>query len=65
MRAILLGTGTAELVYEDPDDVLWGIDQRGRGGNELGKALERVRDRLRAESESADRVAAEIRERTS
>lgn len=47
LKALLLGTGDAELVEDSPKDFFWGIGADGSGRNELGKALERVRDELR------------------
>jgi len=46
LRSVLLHTGDARIVYEQPHDDFWGSG----GRNELGKALVRVRERLRAES---------------
>ncbi|KAJ3511336.1 hypothetical protein NLJ89_g4159 [Agrocybe chaxingu] len=46
LRMTLLGTGTARLIYQDPNDNFWGSGADGRGGNHLGLALYRVRDRL-------------------
>ncbi|KAI0355486.1 DUF1768-domain-containing protein [Trametes cingulata] len=48
LRATLLSTGDADLVLSDTDD-FWGEGPIGRGANHLGRALQRVRDRLRAE----------------
>ncbi|KII89719.1 hypothetical protein PLICRDRAFT_52880 [Plicaturopsis crispa FD-325 SS-3] len=42
----LLSTGDAELVEDSALDAFWGIGADGKGSNELGKALERVRARL-------------------
>ncbi|KIK98199.1 hypothetical protein PAXRUDRAFT_134691 [Paxillus rubicundulus Ve08.2h10] len=50
LRALLLGTGLADIVYADANSY-WGEGPLGEGANELGKALVRVRDRLRLESE--------------
>ncbi|TRM64450.1 hypothetical protein BD626DRAFT_547553 [Schizophyllum amplum] len=47
LRDELLATGNAELVEDSPVDAFWGIGKDGRGRNELGKALGRLRDRLR------------------
>ncbi|KAF9266106.1 hypothetical protein L218DRAFT_996884 [Marasmius fiardii PR-910] len=57
LRAVLLGTGVSEegeqrgreLVYMDERDKFWGRAQDGVGRNELGKALMRVRERLKVE----------------
>ena len=48
LRALLLGTYPAELIYVESGDVFW-ADGAGAGLNELGKSLMRVRDRFRAE----------------
>ena len=48
LRAKLLGTYPAALVYAEPRDPLWG-NSGGVGMNELGSSLHRVRERLRVE----------------
>ena len=48
LRALLLNTYPAELVYVESEDLFWG-DGAGAGMNELGKSLMRVRERLRIE----------------
>ncbi len=48
LRAQLLNTYPAELVYVESADGFWG-DGAGMGQNELGKSLIRVRERMRAE----------------
>ncbi|EGO28034.1 hypothetical protein SERLADRAFT_347359 [Serpula lacrymans var. lacrymans S7.9] len=48
LRSLLLNTGIADLVYADAH-TYWGEGPLGDGANELGKALVRVRDKLRAE----------------
>ncbi|KAI0250419.1 hypothetical protein BJV78DRAFT_559242 [Lactifluus subvellereus] len=48
LRTLLFNTYPMELVYSEFNDPFWG-DCGGGGGNELGKSLMRVRDRLRAE----------------
>lgn len=48
LRRFLLDTGFADLIYSEPTDKFWGTTN-GHGGNELGKALVRIRDRLRRE----------------
>jgi len=47
LRLKLLETGNRELIEDSPDDVFWGIGKDGQGRNELGKALMRLRERLR------------------
>lgn len=49
LRTLLLSTGDARIIYTDPADTYWGSGMQGEGNNELGKALVRVRERLRAE----------------
>ncbi|KXN81223.1 Swarming motility protein YbiA [Leucoagaricus sp. SymC.cos] len=49
LRAELLATGDAELVEDSEKDSFGGIGADRRGSNELGKALERLRSRLRRE----------------
>lgn len=51
LRTLLLRTGLADLIYADANDAYWGHGPLGDGVNELGKALMRVRERLRAEGE--------------
>jgi predicted NAD-dependent protein-ADP-ribosyltransferase YbiA (DUF1768 family) len=48
LRAVLLSTYPAELVFVEPRDPFWG-DGAGLGMNELGKSLMRVRERIRIE----------------
>jgi predicted NAD-dependent protein-ADP-ribosyltransferase YbiA (DUF1768 family) len=48
LRALLLSTNPAELVYVEPTDPFWG-DGAGIGMNQLGRSLMRVRERLRVE----------------
>ncbi|KXN81214.1 Swarming motility protein YbiA [Leucoagaricus sp. SymC.cos] len=49
LRAELLATGDAELMEDSDKDSFWGIGADRKGSNELGKALERLRSRLRRE----------------
>ena len=51
LRALLLRTGLADIVYAD-DNTYWGDGPLGEGANELGKALVRLRERLRQEGEN-------------
>ncbi|GJE95791.1 NADAR family protein [Phanerochaete sordida] len=44
---VLLGTGYRYLVLNSYDDAFWGCGPKGQGRNELGKALMRLRDKLR------------------
>jgi predicted NAD-dependent protein-ADP-ribosyltransferase YbiA (DUF1768 family) len=48
LRALLLRTYPAKLIYVESLDPFWG-DGAGAGLNELGKSLMRVRERFRAE----------------
>ncbi|KAI0690859.1 hypothetical protein BC835DRAFT_1362774 [Cytidiella melzeri] len=54
LRSLLLSTGAAELLYADTHDNMWGDGPLGRGANELGRSLERVRDRLISEGFSVE-----------
>jgi len=47
LKEELLATGDAELVEDSDKDAFWGVGSDHRGRNELGKALERLRTRLR------------------
>ncbi|OCH94480.1 DUF1768-domain-containing protein [Obba rivulosa] len=49
LQGMLLNTGVADLIYAEANDPFWGDGPLGQGANELGKALMRVRDRLRIE----------------
>jgi len=49
LRRELLGTGNAKLVHNSDKDAFWGRGADGKGRNELGKALERLRAQLRRE----------------
>jgi len=48
LKRQLLSTGNANLIEDSKVDSFWGIGANGSGRNELGKALERLRDHLRA-----------------
>ncbi|KAF8651152.1 hypothetical protein AX16_004854 [Volvariella volvacea WC 439] len=48
LRAQLLSTGNAKLVYSDERDGYWGSGAMGDGTNHHGRILQMVRDRLRA-----------------
>ncbi|KAI0002453.1 DUF1768-domain-containing protein [Russula compacta] len=48
LRGMLRGTGSHELIEDSPIDWFWGIGNDGRGRNELGKALMRLREKLQA-----------------
>ncbi|KAF8067882.1 hypothetical protein FPV67DRAFT_1494080 [Lyophyllum atratum] len=48
LKAELLATGDAELVEDSPIDAFWGVGHDGKGRNELGKALMRLRKQFRA-----------------
>ena len=50
LRTLLLRTDLAAIVYAD-DNTYWGDGPLGEGANELGKALVRLRERLRQENE--------------
>ena len=50
LRAKLIATGDAELIYNNEcGDEYWGVFQ-GKGENNLGKVLMRVRERLASEA---------------
>ncbi|CCM03340.1 uncharacterized protein FIBRA_05469 [Fibroporia radiculosa] len=49
LRAVLLSTDIADLVFNDRNDNFWGDGPLGQGANQLGKALVRLRERLKAE----------------
>ncbi|KAJ3557064.1 hypothetical protein NM688_g1679 [Phlebia brevispora] len=45
----LLDTGNRELIEASPVDSFWGVGADGKGRNELGKALMRLRGRMQGE----------------
>ena len=53
---MLLDTGSAQLVEDSPTDAFWGIGEDGQGRNELGLALMRLRDKMRAERGIRSRI---------
>jgi len=60
LREKLLGTGNRELIEDSPDDVFWGIGRDGQGRNELGKALMRLRGRLRECVQCSHRIQSSV-----
>ena len=50
LRSMLLSTGSAKIVYDDPLDPFWGSGTDGNGQNELGKLLTDIRHILRQET---------------
>lgn len=50
LRTLLLRTGLVDIIYKD-ENTFWGEGSLGEGANELGKALVRIRERLRQEGE--------------
>ena len=63
LRGLLLATGDHRLAEAAPQDLIWGIglsieeaaaDEKWRGRNQLGRALMRVREMLRAAPTSPD-----------
>jgi hypothetical protein len=51
LRELLLSTGNRPLVESAPGDAFWGAGPDGTGENRLGRLLEELRDRFRAEAE--------------
>ena len=49
LRQLLLATGSLPLQFIAQQDNFWGDGPLGQGANHLGKALERVRERLKSE----------------
>ncbi|KAI9573928.1 hypothetical protein HD554DRAFT_2319683 [Boletus coccyginus] len=47
LKQELLSTGDAELVEDSDKDAFWGVGPDGKGENQLGKALQRLRAKLR------------------
>ncbi|KAJ7492059.1 hypothetical protein FB451DRAFT_1022046 [Mycena latifolia] len=54
LRDELLSTGEAELVEDSAEDAFWGIGKNGDGRNELGKALQRLRTKLRLANQRSE-----------
>mgnify|MGYP001066124981 FL=1 len=52
LRALLLGTGSAEIIEDSPVDAYWGVGADGTGKNHLGKLLMALRAELVAEDAS-------------
>jgi ribA/ribD-fused uncharacterized protein len=52
LRSLLMNTGLADIIYSDLGDSYWGEGPTGQGANELGRAIMRVRERLRREGYS-------------
>lgn len=50
----LLSTGDAELVEDSVKDAFWGVGPDGKGENQLGKALQRLRTKLRDANTTAN-----------
>jgi ribA/ribD-fused uncharacterized protein len=50
LRALLLATGTAELIEDSPFEPFWGIGRDGSGLNWAGRVLIEVRERLRSDA---------------
>ncbi|KAI0799815.1 hypothetical protein BC629DRAFT_1498975 [Irpex lacteus] len=55
---LLLETGDRELIEASPIDSFWGWGENEQGRNELGKALMRLRDRLRRQQRAYVRESA-------
>jgi len=49
LRKQLMETGDQELIEDSPIDSFWGCGADGRGQNNLGKVLMRVREELKGE----------------
>ena len=49
LRSLLMNTGISLITYAEAGDSYWGEGPSGQGANELGRAMARVRDRLRDE----------------
>lgn len=50
LKQLLLDTGDREIIEDSPVDSFWGCGADRKGRNELGKALMRLRDKLRRQS---------------
>lgn len=52
LRAKLIGTENAHIIYADPNDAFWGCGPDGMGKNLLGQALVSVREALNVQNMS-------------
>src|SRR5579863_8451560 len=52
LAALLLTTGSAELIEDSPHDAFWGTGEDGSGLNWAGRVLMEVREKLRARAGS-------------
>ncbi|KAG8213140.1 hypothetical protein J3R82DRAFT_11546 [Butyriboletus roseoflavus] len=64
LKALLLGTGDADLVEDSPRDYFWGTGADRSGRNELGKALVRLREELRQERDNPSHIPTAQRDST-
>jgi len=46
LKSQLMSTGNCKFVEDSTTDLFWGIGENGKGRNELGKALERLRHKF-------------------
>ena len=53
IRAILLGTGEAEIIENSPRDAYWGCGADGKGKNRLGLILMETRELLHSTKEES------------
>ncbi|OAX35361.1 DUF1768-domain-containing protein [Rhizopogon vinicolor AM-OR11-026] len=61
LKEELLSTGDAELVEDSDKDSFWGIGADRKGQNQLGKALVRLRTKLRDEQSAGSKTLALLR----
>lgn len=47
LKALLLSTGTEEIIEDSPVDYYWGVGKNGTGKNMLGKILMEARDKFK------------------
>ncbi|KAF8428875.1 hypothetical protein L210DRAFT_3563962 [Boletus edulis BED1] len=64
LKALLLGTGDADIIEDSPRDYFWGIGVDRSGRNELGKALVRIREELREEQDNPSHIPTARRDST-
>ncbi|KAH8100871.1 hypothetical protein BXZ70DRAFT_907037 [Cristinia sonorae] len=60
LKRELLATGNANIIFDSREDVRWGVGSDGRGRNELGRALEKVRSRLRSGTYPRSRSSSQL-----
>ena len=48
VKNALLATGVEEIVEDNPNDSFWGVGRDGKGENQMGKILMRIRKEIKS-----------------